>query len=613
MAPRYHPLTAGEARGGSLSEPGARVAPSPGWIFRRRFPFRTAGLRGISIAASVAVCVTAGSGEATGGNIPPVAPVDSPPAITAGANVSADAFVSSSGNATPAQEPESGDPRGAASDVFGPEWIPPDSDLARDLRTLAIRGWLPPRVWTDRPLTRMDAARLLAAAGGPGRSSPVWTRTARELAGELQSLGFSPPRPEIPPLYEVPLRSGRIRIRPYAWFDGRWKDRQGPTWGNRPRVGVAGTAHLSRRLSLHEDLFAGRVQNGRTFADALIAGTDFLLFLESVYAGYEGPGFSARLGRMGHGWGPAGAGNLLLSGSAPPFDHLEYTLPLGRFRFQALTGVLSLPVEKNIAAHRLEFRAAPNLQLGVSEGAIFHGSPWQPLYVLGFVPYTLVERLQGQDVADRVRYLEVRNNVLWQFDLFWNTGRETAVWAAVLLDDIATETADMPSRMGFLVGAEAAPSRASGDWKFGCEAAKVYNYTYSVYYEESDWSHQDQPLGYPLGPDVESLRAYADWTPTSDWGGRATARWTRKGEGEIGVPWYPAIYPQAALNPGSKEYELSGVVENRIGVILELRHDPSAAVGGKVRLTLDSVKNRGHVRRGREGEALLELLLQVHR
>ena len=53
--------------------------------------------------------------------------------------------------------------------VFGPEWIPPDSDLAVDLRTLSLRGRLPARLWTLRPVTRMETARLLiaSATGAP--------------------------------------------------------------------------------------------------------------------------------------------------------------------------------------------------------------------------------------------------------------------------------------------------------------------------------------------------------------------------------------------------------------------------------------------------------------
>ena len=97
------------------------------------------------------------------------------------------------------------------------------------------------------------------------------------------------------------------------------------------------------------------------------------------------------------------------------------------------------------------------------------------------------------------------------------------------------------------------------------EFAKVYRWTYSVFYD-ADLVHDGTPLGYGLGPDVEHAEAWAE----RDLGMNARAglgcEWTRKGEGEPGEAWQPGT-------PGSRDSaaKLSGVVERQIFPHLRFR------------------------------------------
>ncbi|MCA9729474.1 MAG: hypothetical protein KC729_17435, partial [Candidatus Eisenbacteria bacterium] len=456
----------------------------------------------------------------------------------------------------------------------GPEWIPADDPIYADVRALVLEGTLPSWTWSLRPVTRMELARQLlpSVTANEGLRSSARTRVERELAAELTELGAAG-LTEVPPAVSIPCGESEIQLRPYAWVDGVWEDGE-VDWGPQARVGLRGTAYVSPQLTLHESFFVGDVPHGRAFADALINHTDLLLTVDEAYVGYQASGLRARIGRARQGWGPQIDGSLLLDAGSPSFDHLDVELPLGRLRFRTLTGVLQSSVEKNLAAHRLEWRTNGGWEVGLSEGAIFHGSPWQALYLIGIVPYTIVERLQGQDAQTTAEASKIRNNVLYQLDIV-HRAKDRGIWASLLLDDVATEAADMPARLGFVLGGEM--RRPEQELTVGVEAAKVYVYTYSVYYDDSDWTHQNAPLGYPLGPDVESVRLSARWQPSPVWGGEGRIHLTRRGEGRLGQAWYPADDPRASQNSNRPAYQLSGRVESRWGAAASIQYEPSAA------------------------------------
>jgi hypothetical protein len=131
---------------------------------------------------------------------------------------------------------------------------------------------------------------------------------------------------------------------------------------------------------------------------------------------------------------------------------------------------------------------------------------------------------------------------MWSADAVWRAGPHLLLYAEVLADDIATESADMPTRGGAQAGARFAPRWRGWDWTLEGEYTRVSNYAYSVFYQDlcqCDWEHQGEPLGYALGPDVENLRLGARVAPSAAWSARAWLQVTHKGEGAIGKPWRP--------------------------------------------------------------------------
>jgi hypothetical protein len=234
---------------------------------------------------------------------------------------------------------------------------------------------------------------------------------------------------------------------------------------------------------------------------------------------------------------------------------------------------------RSLAAHRLQWDVTPRLTVAVAEAARYQGGA-HPLYLLGIVPYTLVERLDQQEGPPDSTRAYARNNVLWSADVEWRFWPAAMLYAEVLADDIATESSAMPTRGGFQLGARWAPRGRGWDWTLGAEYTRVSNYTYSVYYQDvcqCDWEHLGEPLGYGLGPDVEDLLVHAWAAPTLSWSAKAWLELTRKGEGAIGKPWQPesgSCGCRASAAPGDESgaWTLSGTVTRTTALGLEVRH-----------------------------------------
>lgn len=501
------------------------------------------------------------------------------------------------------------------SGPLGPEWTDPSDPIHEDLRTLAAQGVLPLRVLTSSDLLRSRIAgwRVGSPSGAENHVGVAVRRIEREFAEELaldtplDTTLVSP----LDPLIDRPLGTTRLRLRPYVWFEGTWRGGSDATWGDHPRVGIRGSLHLTPNLSLNQDMFAGRVKDGRALGDALVNHTDFLLFVESVDLTWTRGDHYLRVGRFRHDWGPGRNGNLLLSGVAPPMDQVHYGLTFGPFSFYSSSGPVNRTAEKNVAIHRLEWTPHPRFVLGLSEGATFPGSPFDPLYLLGIVPYSVLDRMHAQDVYQEDDALSVRNNVLAQIDATARVGTGL-LWAELLLDDVGTEDSSYPSRLGFSAGAESVLETDGALWSAGIEAAKVYDYVYSVSYEDSDWAHQGEPIGWPLGPDSESLHAFVSWQPSIEWRLQAEGVVSRHGEGRIGDPWYPSEDPRSTDND-SDPSSLRGVVERRTVGALAVTYEPTGELRIEVRASHIAIDNQGNLDGVDEDDDRIELSVRWHR
>src|SRR5436190_1789130 len=139
------------------------------------------------------------------------------------------------------------------------------------------------------------------------------------------------------------------------------------------RIGGRFGVELGNAL-VYSDLFVGRIDGGRHFADPLVQNTDFIVYTEDTYLSAHTPWIDLSLGRTRSGWGPGHEGTLLWSKTAPPVTSLLWNASLfgGHVRASALHADIEASRGERVAAHRLDFEVSPRLHLGVSEAARYH-------------------------------------------------------------------------------------------------------------------------------------------------------------------------------------------------------------------------------------------------
>ncbi len=170
----------------------------------------------------------------------------------------------------------------------------------------------------------------------------------------------------------------------------------------------------------------------------------------------------------------------------------------------------------------------------------FRGSPSHPLYLLGIVPYTLVQRLDWQDTRADSLKMRQRNNVLADAEIVWRPRPGSLAYMEFLADDIPAASGKMPARIGGRLGIALLRWIDGVPWDIGIEGVKIARYTYSVSYEddcECNWIHQDRAIGEPDGPDQEALRLRVGRSIGRDHRIEMEATWANRGAGRLGEAW----------------------------------------------------------------------------
>ncbi len=487
----------------------------------------------------------------------------------------------------------------------------------RDVRWLCVAGLLPLEVlqplWLDRGELAASLGLDFGARGGlhlsRARSEPAWRRLAEYFFWERASW--------LAPLPTDPSRSRRgivrlvdqdefLLLEPYLQLAPEVAGQGGFSWTDSSRIGLLLTAGAGSGFCTRADVYAAEIVGARRYADPLVAGTDFVLACDEASVSARLGGVRLRAGRGTFTWGPGFTGGMLLSGTSEPFDYVSYAFRIGEdLRFEAVTGFTDMVRGRYLAAHRLGLNISSGLYVEVAEAARYQRGALHPLYLCGFVPYTIVERNDLKDgPQDSTRYTQ-RNNVMWDLQVRWRPKWRTLLYAEVLVDDVSTESSKMPSRFGVLVGGAASLNVVGKQLLIELEAAKVTNYTYSVYYQHDclcDWEHGGKPLGYPLGPDVHLVAFRASLDLGNIVEGSLEVKGWQKGAGRIGKPWVPGMGASSPLG----EWHLEDPVETRLnaGVTFKAHIARGCYLGLRVGYSYREEADGGRVHR----EALLKLL-----
>jgi hypothetical protein len=475
------------------------------------------------------------------------------------------------------------------------EFLPTFHASYEDLEALAARGALGSFSIHIRPLTRLDVARALIQARDrdPALESDLhWQRLARELAREFQDLEVTPPYPETGPLVDAGPREQRFRLAMAGHTRGDYDETRAIHWRMRDESSVA--ARMSLQLwpgfGAYEELGVTRIRGQREFIDAIAEHSDLeTAVLRGELTGRVGP-VTAAAGYESFRWGPGRRGTLLLSDAAGPMTFLSLQ---GRVRGEhtgvtgiALNAVISAADHAYLAAHRIEVEL-PRWTLGISEAARYSSDGLDPLYAVGLLPYTVIERIRIREASNDSLRSFARANVMASADVSFRATRGLTFYGELLVDDYASEAANMPNRIAYQLGFRSDRPWGAHAVHFLSEYTRVRNYTYSVYYGQN-YLYRGRSLGYSLGPDAENVYAEAAFDISRDWQLRWSGDFTNHGEGRLGTPWFPS---QGAVSTAG----LSGVVEERREVWGDARWMPRDVLDLSAGVGFRRVRNDGNV------------------
>lgn len=490
---------------------------------------------------------------------------------------------------------------GAESEPLPAEALPPGHPAWQDVESLWNRGGLPGLPVFTRPLPRADVARALIAmhrdrpdlAGlGPAR------RLERELAWELARLDAAGEFVETAPPLDGEAGDARFRVRGEVRAGAITTGDAGEVVPG-TRGGAVFRAYLPGGGFALADLAVEKVVGG-AIGDALVKNSDWYLSSGDAYLSWRTRALDLRAGLATNRWGPGSSGTLLLSDAAMSYPALELSRTFGeRARAVALVGTLHEPGgaadasgvsgRLQFAAHRIEIGLGP-VRLGLHEAAAYRADGIELLYAVGVVPYTLVQRWLDRATPPGSSLLPHRNNVLAGMDVVWRAGAGFRADAELLVDDLATESASQPDRIGCQVGVSWSGTARGQAVDARAEFVKVYRYTYAVFYD-ADLVLDGVPLGYGDGPDVEHAEVWAERDFGMDARLGAGVDLTRRGEGVPGDPWDPG----SGGTRGSGG-ALSGVVERRVFPHLRFRGAWRDVADVRLKAGFLAARNVAHVR-----------------
>ncbi|MBZ0266805.1 capsule assembly Wzi family protein [bacterium] len=460
---------------------------------------------------------------------------------------------------------------------------------------LARRGGFRTLPLATRPLPRLDVARALAtllrerprlADTAPAR------RLARELAPELMRLGNGSAagnaRETRPPL-EWTGEGVRLRAQAEFLASATVTGSEGEIPpGTRGILGMR--LYLRDRVFVYTDLGVEKIVDANPIGDSIVKNSPWYLSTNAAHVVVRTEAVELAFGQLENRWGAGASGTLLMSDGALAVPGIFAGRTFGgRVRAVAMTGALHHPEGRWVSAHRVEVRVTDRLRIGAHEAAVYPSSGFDPLYLVGVIPYTIVQRLHDRSAADGSAVGNHRNNLLIGADAVWQPGGGWQLDGELLVDDLATESAAQPDRLGYLAGVAWSGFALGSTCDARAEFAKVYRYTYAVFYG-AHLIQDDVPLGYADGPDVEHARFRFDRDFGADLRLGCGWNWTRKGEGAPGEYWDPG----SGGSRGDASH-LSGVVETRNFPHLRARADWRDVVSLQAQAGVLWVSNLGHV------------------
>jgi hypothetical protein len=396
---------------------------------------------------------------------------------------------------------------------------------------------LPPSFYTQ-PMNAADVATFMAAAdsldqrGALGaQESYKLKRYRNRLQGSSAALKWTKPEQDI----HAQVHAGAaVSFRPSFTKNNRALD----FWGNLIPALSGNTGFLSYYSEANILFLAGtdtmfhagdgaqpydglhvftfdRADSGRVIStDVLRGGVRF-----------HSPHLQLELAMDSWRQGPVLVNPLAFSGKAQPLLYGRLRIDMGKARYIQSAGKLQSQkwTDKFIYHHRIEvplpkWRAMVSLnetvlngtttneQDSLSENGLrrsFYGETrsWAPIYLIPFVPYVLAER-----------YERDRDNTLMSIDATMVLGNHSRLYGEFFIDDMTITkwpplfADDWGNKLAFSAGYEFFGLLRGRELSAGAEYTRLEPWVYTHFYGGSHrYTHFDQPLGSPLGPNADAL------------------------------------------------------------------------------------------------------------
>ncbi len=472
------------------------------------------------------------------------------------------------------------------------DFLPVGDPLEAELRTLDVLGeqFRLPHLGTG-PLQLFEL-RGLATAGTRGAAQDIsLIRLSRVLSREGLSGLMPGPAPRTTPRLLQLVYPDDQRLDVSVGLEGRVDWDRGDT-----RIASGSGLHLRtaagfRGLLAYSHLMAAHVEGSHSFADPVFpAIPEFIVFSEESYLAYSGTSglWELQFGRSRWRIGPGEQASLLLSQTSAPLTGLALRGRVDPLRADgfALSATLDAAGGEQLAVHRLEWQPFDGLRIGAGEAARYKADSWKPLYLIGLIPYTLVERLEIEDRPESLK--AVRNNVLVAFDVAWRMAPGLRLYGEGLVDDIPDGSSGSVRKYAYQLGWEGARPVGRTRVVWGTEYTRLTRYVYTSFFGRR-FTAQDRPLGFPTGPDARRIRLRVACDLSYDWQLSAAASRTDKGENDLDEPFVHRVSPT-----NSESFE--GVVERRHELEVGLRFWPESGVDLSLLAGYRWTENLGHAR-----------------
>lgn len=381
--------------------------------------------------------------------------------------------------------------------------VPVGSRVYPRLERLEAEGLIPSGILTSRPITRLEAARLVkeAASGHPSETaSHIIEELNREL-GDVQSS---------PSTYFRPFEEARFK---YLYSENTPHllnvNNKGDFFdnGSNLRAGFTSSARALYVLAFYLD-------PEFRYPEGASPGEDAEVVLVEGYGALEIWNIELTAGRQSLWWGAGYHGSLVLTDNARPFDLIKLTNPkpvvlpwlfsyLGPVK---LTGFVTRLEESRdfanpyLAGLRLDLKPHPNVNIGIARVAMFGGAGRHvDLDVILDVITAGNENVAGEP-----------GNQIGSFDL--KVILPFSFQKVVLYGELGgeDEAGSLPSRVAYLAGAYMPGFLGIDRLETRVEYAQTYISKYpGVWYRHhvytSGYTYDGRIIGHHMGTDARDL------------------------------------------------------------------------------------------------------------